>query len=127
MVPRRHPFAGSVPFLYTAVLVFAFLSGCSRQAPNAPTPEPLLISGYVYQRMTSGAGEPPIPGALITVKAADGVEFTASSDRRGFYRVRAATGAVLVTAEKPGYLTRRSRFEVADSTVLNFSLMPTTP
>jgi hypothetical protein len=113
--------------LATAVLAAACLSGCGRQAPNAPTGGRLLISGYVYQSMTRGLGEPPIPDVLITVNAADGEVTTASSDQRGFYRVVAATGSVVVTAAKAGYATRESRFDVEDSTVLNFSLLPATP
>jgi hypothetical protein len=34
-------------------------------------------------------------------------------------------GMVVVTASKPGYETRQSRFDVAESTVLNFSMKPT--
>ena len=120
-----NPVAKSLTVLSGIVLVFGFLPGC-RDAPNAPTDDSLLISGYVYQGMRRGSGEPPIPDAVITVKAADGRETRASSDDRGFYTVRAVTGAVLVTAAKSGYTTRESRFEVEDSTVLNFSLMPTT-
>ena len=47
--------------------------------------------------------------------------------RRGFYLIRASLGEVLVTAAKEGYNTRESRFDVTDSTVLNFGLTPLLP
>jgi hypothetical protein len=86
-----------------------------------------VISGYIYEQMMPGSREPPIADAVITVRDAAGVEAAALSDRRGYYRVRAITGIVVVTAAKQGYQTRESQFEVTDSTVLNFSLMPTPP
>ena len=85
-----------------------------------------MLSGYVYRAMTPESGEPPLADVLITVKDAVGAETTALSDRGGFYSVRAAMGTVVVTAAKEGYETRESRFEMADSTVLNFSLRPAT-
>ena len=73
------------------------------------------------------AGEPPIADAVITLKDAQGAERTATSDRRGFYLIRASLGEVVVTAAKQGYNTRESRFDVTDSTVLNFGLTPLLP
>jgi hypothetical protein len=52
---------------------------------------------------------------LIKVRHAGGVETTTSSDGRGFYSVRTATGTVVVTAAKDGYETGESRFDVTDS------------
>jgi len=74
--------------------------------------------------MLPGAGEPPIADVLITVTDDGGEESSARTDGTGFYSVRAAVGAVVVTASKDGYKTREARFEVSDSTVLNFSLRP---
>ena len=68
---------------------------------------------------SSGREPPAIADALITVRHGGGVESTTSSDGRGFYSVRTATG--VVTATKYGYETGESRFDVTDSTVLNFS------
>ena len=73
------------------------------------------------------AGEPPIADAVITLRDAQGAESTAKSDRRGFYLIRASLGEVVVTAAKDGYNTRESRFDVTDSTVLNFGLTPLLP
>jgi hypothetical protein len=70
-------------------------------------------------------GEPPLEDVLITVRDSTGAERTTVSGRSGYYSVRAATGTVVVTASKPGYETRQSRFDVSESTVLNFSLKPT--
>ena len=84
-----------------------------------------MLTGYVYQVMLPGAGEPPIADVVITVTEEDGETSSARTDSVGFYSVRAATGTVVVTASKDGYRTRQSRFEVTDSTVLNFSLKPT--
>ena len=74
--------------------------------------------------MLPGAGEPPIADVLITVTDEDGAASSATTNGAGFYSVRAATGPVVVTASKEGYRTRLARFEVTDSTVLNFSLRP---
>ena len=74
--------------------------------------------------MLPGAGEPPIADVLITVTGEDGEESSGRTDEAGFYTVRAAIGAVVVTASKDGYKTREARFEVSESTVLNFSLRP---
>jgi hypothetical protein len=113
------------------------LSACGEQAsPVSPTNNassasaaahaPLTISGYVYQEVSS-AGEPPIADAVITLRDAQGAESTALSDRRGYYRINATLGEVVVTATKDGYNTRESRFDVTDSTVLNFGLAPLLP
>ena len=84
-----------------------------------------MLSGYVYEVMLPGAGEPPITDVVITVTEEDGETSSAKTDSVGFYSVRAATGPVVVTASKDGYKTRQTRFDVTDSTVLNFSLRPT--
>ena len=84
-----------------------------------------MLTGYVYEVMLPGAGEPPIADVVITVTEEDGETSSARTDSVGFYSVRAATGTVVVTASKDGYKTRQSRFDVTDSTVLNFSLRPT--
>ena len=80
-----------------------------------------MLTGYVYEVMLPGAGEPPIADVVITVTEEDGETSSARTDSVGFYSVRAATGTVVVTASKDGYKTRQSRFDVTDSTVLNFS------
>jgi hypothetical protein len=85
------------------------------------------VTGYVYQRMTQGSGEPPIVDAVISLRDEEGTEFTARSDDRGYYRIRATAGEVVMTAAKDGYKPRESRFDVTDSTVLNFSLAPIAP
>ena len=84
-----------------------------------------MLTGYVYEVMLPGAGEPPIADVVITVTEEDGETSSARTDSVGFYNVRAATGTVVVTASKDGYKTRQSRFDVTDSTVLNFALRPT--
>ena len=84
-----------------------------------------MLTGYVYEVMLPGAGEPPIADVVITVTEEDGETSSARTDSVGFYNVRAATGPVVVTASKDGYKTRQSRFDVTDSTVLNFALRPT--
>ena len=106
------------------LLGLGLVAGCSRQSPVAPASASPMISGYTYEDMVPGAGEPPLANVSITVTDASGVETTTLSDRRGFYSVRTALGTVVVTAAKAGYTTRQSRFEVADSTVLNFSMRP---
>jgi len=126
-MPRRDRSAASLGFFPAALCLFAILSGCSSVSPVSPTTGPLMVTGYVYQRMTPGSGEPPIADALISLKDEDGAEFTARSDDRGYYRIRATAGAVVMTAAKDGYKTRESRFDVTDSTVLNFGLAPIAP
>jgi hypothetical protein len=125
IVSNRSSFAASLRLLLAVVSVVALLPGCGGESPVASTGGPLMISGYIYKQMTPGSGEPPIADVLITVRHAGGVETTTSSDGRGFYSVRTATGTVVVTAAKDGYETGESRFDVTDSTVLNFGLMPT--
>jgi hypothetical protein len=123
-VPDRYSLAGSKRLGLVLLFSLAFLPGCGQSpvAPGAATPR---LTGYVYEVMLPGAGEPPIADVVITVREEDGETSTARTDGAGFYSVQAATGTVLVTASKDGYKTRQSRFEVTDSTVLNFSLRPT--
>jgi Carboxypeptidase regulatory-like domain len=123
----RDRFAASLGFFLTAGFLLAILSGCGRVSPASPTAAQLMVTGYVYQRMIQGSGEPPIADALVSLRNEDGVEFTARSDERGFYRIRATAGEVVMTAAKEGYTTRESRFDVTDSTVLNFGLAPVVP
>jgi hypothetical protein len=123
----RHRLAASLGFVPAAFSLLAILSGCGGLSPASPTAAPLMVTGYVYQRMTQGSGEPPIADAVISLRDEDGTEFTARSDERGFYRIRATAGEVVMTAAKEGYKTRESRFDVTDSTVLNFSLAPIAP
>jgi hypothetical protein len=108
------------------LLSLSSLAGCSQSSPVAPASAPPTVSGYVYTVMLPGAGEPPIADVLITVTDEDGEASAARTDGAGFYSVRAAPGTVVVTASKDGYKTRQSRFDMTDSTVLNFSLRPTT-
>ena len=133
----QHTSAGSPAAVWVVLLALLVLSACGEQAsPVSPTNNarpanqaanaPLMISGYVYQEVSS-AGEPPIADAVITLRDAQGEESTAMSDRRGFYRINATPGEVVVTATKEGYNTRESRFDVTDSTVLNFGLAPLLP
>ena len=123
--------------VWAVTLALLVLAGCGDQiSPVSPTDDTgtasaaaspaLMISGYVYQE-ASLAGEPPIADAVITLRDAQGAENTATSDRRGFYLIRASLGEVVVTAAKEGYNTRESRFDVTDSTVLNFGLAPLLP
>ena len=134
---RQHPTAESVAPVWAIMVTLLLLSGCGDQvSPVSPTNNAgtasaaadalLMISGYVYQE-ASLAGEPPIADAVITLRDAQGAENTTKSDRRGFYLIRASLGEVLVTAAKEGYNTRESRFDVTDSTVLNFGLTPLLP
>ena len=61
---------------------------------------------------------------MITLRDAAGIESSAVSDRRGFYKVRGTASEVVVTVVKGGYGTAESRFDLTQSTVLNFSLTP---
>ena len=133
----QHTPAGSLTSVWAVMLTLLVLSACGGQAsPVSPTNNassateaanaPLMISGYVYREVSS-AGEPPIADAVITLRDAQGAESTAMSDGRGYYRINATVGEVIVTATKEGYNTRESRFEVTDSTVLNFGLAPLLP
>jgi hypothetical protein len=127
-MPGRDRSAASLGFFPAALLLLAILSACSSSvSPVSPTTGPLMVTGYVYQRMTQGSGEPPIVDAVISLRDDEGTEFTARSDDRGYYRIRATAGEVVMTAAKDGYKTRESRFDVTDSTVLNFSLAPIAP
>ena len=134
---RQHATAESVAPVWAILVTLLFLSGCGDQiSPVSPTNNastasaaadaPLVISGFVYQE-ASLAGEPPIADAVITLRDAQGAERTAMSDRRGFYLIRTPLGEVVVTASKQGYNSSESRFDVTDSTVLNFGLTPLLP
>jgi hypothetical protein len=120
----RHSPAALSRLGLAVLLSLAFLPGCG-QSPVAPGSAAPMLTGYVYEVMLPGAGEPPIADVVITVTEEDGETSSARTDGAGFYSVRAATGPVVVTAAKDGYKTRQSRFDVTDSTVLNFSLRPT--
>lgn len=106
------------------LLALLIVPGCRSSSPVAPDLARPTISGHVYQTLTREAGEPPLVDVLITVRNATGQETTALSNRGGFYSVGAAIGMVQVTAAKEGYETRQSRFDVTESTVLNFGLTP---
>ena len=84
-----------------------------------------MLTGFVYEVMTEGEGEPPIAGALITVTEEDGATSSTQTNSLGYYSVATSTGPVVVTATKEGYRTRQSKFDVTDSTVLNFALRQT--
>ena len=126
---RQHRSARSLKHAWAVLFALVVVTGCADHgSPVSPTGSDgrnaaLMVSGYVYQQ-ASDVGEPPIADVLITLRDAQGAERTATTDRRGFYSVRAMQGEVVVIAAKEGYNTRESRFEVNDSTVLNFGLEP---
>ena len=121
----QYSFAASPGLCLVVLLALTGASACRWSSPAAPDGAPPTISGHVYHSFTPDTGEPLLADVLITVRDATGGETTALSDRTGFYSVRAAMGMVVVTASKDGYETRLSRFDVTESTVLNFSLTPT--
>lgn len=123
-MPDRYSLAASSRLGLALLLSLAFLPGCG-QSPVAPAGAVPMLTGYVYEVMLPGAGEPPIADVVITVTEEDGEASSARTDSTGFYSIRAAAGPVVVTASKEGYKTRQSRFDVTDSTVLNFALRPT--
>ena len=120
----RCTFTASRQLRLVVLLTLVSGPGCAGSSPLAPGSAAPMISGYVYLSFTPETGEPPIADAVITVRDSTGAETSTVSDGRGYYTVRAAMGLVVVTASKPGYETRQSRFDVAESTVLNFSMKP---
>ena len=120
----RYSFGASPRLRVLVLLALIIVPGCGSSSPVAPDGARPLISGQIYQTLTRDAGEPPLVDVLITVRNATGQETTALSNRGGFYSVGATIGMVLVTAAKEGYETRQSRFDVTESTVLNFGLTP---
>ena len=120
----HYPFAASPRLRLLVLLALIIVPGCRSSSPVAPDGAVPTISGQVYQTLTREAGEPPLVDVVITVRNATGQETTTLSTRGGFYSVGAAIGMVLVTAAKEGYETRESRFDVTESTVLNFALTP---
>ena len=107
------------------LMVFAGCASCGG-SPHAPTPLPPSVSGHVYQ-LVSADGEPMLGNVLITVEQDDGSRTTTRTNAAGFYTVSAAPGQIAITAEKAGYESNRSEFELADDTVLNFSLTRRAP
>src|SRR5215203_3042095 len=128
----RNPFAAPWRRRFVAIpLVLVVLPGCDGRSPVSPSSDRLMVtesgltvSGYVYQALARDSGEPPIGNALVTLRDAAGTEHTALSDRRGFYTVRGSASEVVVSVAKEGYSKRESRFDLTESTVLNFSLSP---
>ena len=104
--------------------VAAAAVGCGGQVPNAPEVGLLTISGHVYQQGTAETGEPKLASVLITVQEDDGLPRTVISDEVGFYTVAVRAGTISITASKAGYATRVSTIDFSNSTVLNFSLIP---
>jgi hypothetical protein len=104
--------------------VAAAAVACGGQLPNAPEVGLLTISGHVYQQGTAETGEPKLASVLITVQEDDGFSRTVISDEVGFYSVAVRAGTISITASKAGYATRVSTIDFSDSTVLNFSLIP---
>jgi hypothetical protein len=125
-MPDLYPPPASLRLGLVFLFSLASLPGCSQTSPVAPARGAPTLSGYVYEVMLPGAGEPAIADVLITVTDEQGEASSARTDGAGFYSVRAATGAVVATASKDGYRTREARVDLTDSTVLNFSLRPTT-
>jgi hypothetical protein len=123
----RDAVVDSLRLLSAGLLILAVLPGCDGQLPGSPSRDSLIVSGYVYQAMRPGSGEPPLADVLIVLRDAAGTESTAVSDQRGFYMLRAAPGVVVVSAAKEGYDTEKSQFDISASTVLNFSLKAIPP
>ena len=87
----RYSLAASPRLGLAVLLSLAFLPGCG-QSPVAPGSAAPMLTGYVYEVMLPGAGEPPIADVVITVTEEDGETSSARTDSVGFYSVRAATG-----------------------------------
>jgi hypothetical protein len=113
-----------------AVAVVSAGVACGHTAPTAPgagtvTPSDyVLITGAVYQRATTTAGEPRIAEVLVEVTHADGSVNSDLTDTDGSYQVRLRPGPVTVRAVKDGYQPRISSVVVSSDLVLNFSLSP---
>jgi hypothetical protein len=110
----------------TAVVMSS--STCSGRSPVEPgvqqPPEAVsqfaTVNGWVYGR---GEGaDPPIAGALIEVKEADGSEKSTLTDEDGFYELAVRAGNVSITASKEGYEAKTWQLTLLKDTVLNFGL-----
>jgi len=111
------------------LLLLVALAGCTSccgGSPQGPTPLPPRVSGHVYQ-FVSVEGEPMLSNVLITIEQPDGSRSTTRTNAAGFYTVAAVPGRIAITARKLGYESNRSEFELADDTVLNFSLRRNPP
>ena len=110
------------------LLLLLALAGCAScgGSPHAPTSLAPSVSGHVYQ-FVSADGEPMLSNVLITIEQSDGSRSTTRTNASGFYTVSVGLGKITVTAQKPGYETNRSEFELADDTVLNISLRRSVP
>ena len=104
--------------------VAAAAVGCGGQVPDAPEVGLLTISGHVYQQGTAETGEPKLASVLITVQEDEGLPRTVISDEVGFYTVAVRAGTISIAASKAGSGKRVSTIDFSDSTVLNFSLIP---
>lgn len=105
------------------LVALGLLPGCG-QSPHSPTAKPRMVSGHVYQLGTTHVGEPMLADVLITLEQPDGVRLTARTNAAGFYIIWATGGAISISATKPGFQANRTEFDLADDTVLNFSLTP---
>jgi hypothetical protein len=128
---RLYRFTEPLGLMSAFLLTLGLIAGCNSPLSPAATAKgpgdgPLMVSGHVYQQASS-VGEPALADALITLKDAFGAESRALSDHRGFYCIEAIPGAVVITAAKDGFATSESRFDIAESTVLNFGLEPMLP
>lgn len=104
--------------------LYAGVAACGAM-PGAPgDPRLLSISGYVYAEGTVAAGEPALADALIMVQDRERAPYSTTTNSAGFYTLSVRAGNVSITASKVGFATRETTFDIANSTVLNFSLAP---
>ena len=110
------------------LLLLTAFAGCAScgGSPHAPTSLTPSVSGHVYQ-FVSADGEPMLSNVLIIIEQSDGSRSTTRTNASGFYTVSAVLGRISITAQKAGYETNRAEFELADDTVLNFSLTRRAP
>lgn len=111
--------------LTLCLLLMAIGLGCDRASPLSPDGGLVSISGYVYFQNSSG-GEPMIHNAVIAVEDDTGSRTQAASRPDGFYTIAVKPGRISITATKEGFEAKVIQVDVADDTVLNFSLTPMT-
>jgi hypothetical protein len=101
-------FAGTMdPHQYQFASAGIFSNSINVAVENAGYPTSYSLTGRVVDQYGSG-----ISGAKIIISSGEGGYFSTKTDAFGYYGMDVATGAYIITADKPGYTFTQSTANV---------------